>query len=889
MELTQYYENIDDTMFCDKDMCNAVKMHVEDMATKTSSYTTLDSRKTFFYESRKVFIKFFKTTKLRDLSHSYILDLFTYTSFESGEVLFLNRFLVNLLELGYIKDAVLLRLILFKERICTWSIPEDVIRILTNSNFERYAECNFFTDTQSMKLFLMDFPKENFIDHDLYNALLTHFEDVKLNSHATTMSKVNECYALLKVIQIFFSNVTINNINREYIYNCMKFNEEIIKSGHILQLSKALLYLISLGLIIDNHLCHLSELSDYLKNGVKKETYLMLLENPNIDKYVLLPAKISNIQTNYLIYVNIDNSSIRKAWIEFALPYTRNLGFRKVCEEFDISLNGFDIQTIENLDFDTFKAQLHYFKQYNNINYISPITAFYLYVHQNYNEQIFNQSHIDIKLLQRQYIAQEILNGYEVVSYNPIEDIPKPDKWLFCYSGMEDTNGSVITTASKSIDFTRIKSTTYRDWYKHYIWHNNTSLVNKLHAITPLIYFLNYIYDLKNGNVLSIYTRKTNDETITLNEIFAYKNHILNIKDNNRTRNSYIYIPRALLTHVSENELANIESGIFYHLSFTLSSDYDNAEAISDENLKKLSSLMKKYAEESVENSIYYSIFYIALETEFRGSQILSLTTDCVEETSKPNEYIINSKTKISAGEIVEQPITIYVKKHIDEIIKLTENYRNACQLAELKKYIFLVPTNKKATYGILSSFSFNGYLKNCCKEIGIKEYTFSNLRDTHMTKAEEFIIRNSMSEIEQSILSGHKSSNTDTKHYIDTQIKELLESVHGVVIGNVNIEGQIIKEIPKDIATNENSVSNQCGYCRSKSCNNFSYLDCILCKDFITTIDRIPYFEEQIKVVDRKIREASIKHDKEDCVNIKLLLLNYLKELLKLKGAEYE
>ena len=62
-------------------------------------------------------------------------------------------------------------------------------------------------------------------------------------------------------------------------------------------------------------------------------------------------------------------------------------------------------------------------------------------------------------------------------------------------------------------------------------------------------------------------------------------------------------------------------------------------------------------------------------------------------------------------------------------------------------------------------------------------------------------------------------------------------------------------------------------------------YLDCLLCKDFITTISRIPYFEEQINVVNKKIAASSIKHDKEDYVNIKILLLNYLKQLLKLRG----
>ena len=62
--------------------------------------------------------------------------------------------------------------------------------------------------------------------------------------------------------------------------------------------------------------------------------------------------------------------------------------------------------------------------------------------------------------------------------------------------------------------------------------------------------------------------------------------------------------------------------------------------------------------------------------------------------------------------------------------------------------------------------------------------------------------------------------------------------------------------------------------------------LDCPICKDFATTIDRLPYFEEQVRLLDQKIMAASIPHDKEDLVNIKRLFLRYIEEILKKKEA---
>ena len=60
--------------------------------------------------------------------------------------------------------------------------------------------------------------------------------------------------------------------------------------------------------------------------------------------------------------------------------------------------------------------------------------------------------------------------------------------------------------------------------------------------------------------------------------------------------------------------------------------------------------------------------------------------------------------------------------------------------------------------------------------------------------------------------------------------------------------------------------------------------LDCPLCKNFVTTISRLPYFEEQVRILDKKIEVATVPHDKEDLVNIKRLMLRYIEEILKKK-----
>jgi hypothetical protein len=54
------------------------------------------------------------------------------------------------------------------------------------------------------------------------------------------------------------------------------------------------------------------------------------------------------------------------------------------------------------------------------------------------------------------------------------------------------------------------------------------------------------------------------------------------------------------------------------------------------------------------------------------------------------------------------------------------------------------------------------------------------------------------------------------------------------------------------------------------------------MCKHFVTTISRLPYFEEAIKMIDHRIENAVITHDKEDLVNIKRLYVGFINEILK-------
>lgn len=136
------------------------------------------------------------------------------------------------------------------------------------------------------------------------------------------------------------------------------------------------------------------------------------------------------------------------------------------------------------------------------------------------------------------------------------------------------------------------------------------------------------------------------------------------------------------------------------------------------------------------------------------------------------------------------------------------------------------------------------------------------------------------MSDMDMLVLTGHSSTSTSERHYIKTDVISLLEASYGLVIGDVQIEGQISKDDsrPADAA----SVANQCGYCGKDACESYSYLSCLMCRNFIATRAQLPFFNSEIARIEAKIQNATTPHDIEDLRNIQRLLLAYLAQLLQ-------
>lgn len=797
-------------------------------------------------------------------------------------------FLVYAIDHGYLRDERISRLKDFDiDSLCKKG--SYIPYILKDNNYNRLLNSSLYKHNNNrllLPVYTFEITPSTISDANLCQSINKYLNYVKYDSDLIPNVRYLFLVALSDLCADFLRSphlVIPDRILPYFQNNSKEGHSRIVRTQQVIL--AVLSQLCDDGIVLNENIKTLSAIRKG-KEWIDRDTVIRILQSKHLDRWCSFPYKGTNGKMFTSVrYINIESSEIRSIVCDFLNQYNENtsISVSIFCDTLSDSFGKYKVMSVEDLGFMTYIEQINYYK--NDLqcskSLIRLVTAFYLYIQQTIKDDIFSRDSVPNSLLYRPSIGVDIASGYRVYVYNQVEPVPNNDKWLLCYKKYDrDT-----TTNFSIINYERIECQVYRNICKNYIWKADTQIISKIKFARDIYTTLNYLYEIKTGKVLSIYSPSPDINHITVNDAAAVKNYIIATFDNNRTRNGHIYRFRALLKHAEYNELPiTVDSGVYYILTNTLDNNYDNVNPIPNDQLGKIAQLLKSKARESTIASLYSSIFYIALETEFRGSQIVSLKRDCLRETSKKGEYVLVSETKTSAGELVEQPVSTYIVRELREVMLNSEVFRKDCTDINLLNLIFISPSKKKGTYKQISEHQFNSFFKACCEELSLPRYTLQNLRDTHMTKAEEFKIRNQLTDMEQRVLTGHRSAEVDDKHYVKLSIQEMLEAVHGVIIGDVHLDGKVHRKLDPSIANSENEVSNGCGYCKSPSCGILSTLDCLVCKDFVTMISRLPYFEERIALLDKKIEAASVPHDKEDYINIKRLLLRYVEEILKVE-----
>lgn len=604
---------------------------------------------------------------------------------------------------------------------------------------------------------------------------------------------------------------------------------------------------------------------------------------------------VDGFRSSYYYIIKVDNENLWQILKDFCDRETSTTGnpiylklfFLRIGSSFGTYEN--NINSISDFNYDIFIYQTNYFKKFDDCKkMLLTLNRLYIFLIEHKSgkgKNIFKpHDNIELDILKRDDFAQKTIDGFEFYYYNPQAPIPNNDKWILHINGFEDTTTKATPSTTIAYDFTKIEYSLFRNVVKKIIWTaTNLNFRYKYDYYNKITKLLNYIYQLKSQND---YPNPKLDY-FNIFEATLIRKHIENMPNGRSTKSSSLYAIRDFLELLQSDYKVEFEIMFFDYLNNFKGKSENTAHAVPDDDLEKINAIMIKNCHLSYFNTLCYVIFHLCIQTEFRISQICNLKVHCIEDTMKNNQFMIKTIGKTSNSQVYEAIISDLTKKHLDDIISKSHNIREQCSNADLKDYIFVYKSQQNR-YKLMEYTNFNEYLRTCCIEANTPIYTASNLRDTHMTKAEEYRMRHNYSDVELSILTQHKYVDTTRNHYIESNLISMLESTYGIIIGDVTIDGEIVEKIiDENIMNKEHSVEDGCGYCKKDTCSVLTNLTCLKCKYFITTIKHEKHFKDYIIQIDNMILKAPTPHDKDDLINIKRLYTAYLLKILELKGCD--
>lgn len=610
------------------------------------------------------------------------------------------------------------------------------------------------------------------------------------------------------------------------------------------------------------------------------------LDNDENRFCIRLLAKGNQVLTDlYMLYLS-EHIYIDKTGLNVDINY-----------HFPLSAENCTIKSYKDINSNVFWVQIAYYKKHyaedkRSLDLsLKNMCRFYRWLVKKYNDYDFfqNSSTLTNELLFSRTLTIHIKEDAYFTTFSPTEDLG--DKKIICFiiRNMNRLSTRVYKNSFCVLRTCEITTSYYRMLINRFFQEAFSPSTIKIEGSfnTP-IHILHFIENVK----LQPDYPNSNIKHFNTNEGVLIRNYILQTgKSLNLTSlNNKIGHIRRFLTWCKKSNLLFFDDTFFDMLSQFEEPNKFQGKAIPDEDIKKINEQFIDLC--SKDNTIkpYYAIFLILIETEFRVSQVCNLTVAAIQSTLKNDQYYLCSNTKTSNGRKTHQPICASTAKILTGVITDTENLRNEVICESYQDHIFLYKSVMGKTVKCVNASHFLKVFQSVCEQAEVPKYHSRNLRDTHMTKAFEFILRNGRSDLEMGLISKHKNIDTTKNHYIEMNITKMLESTYEVTLEDrdINAYNRILDDLPIAFSDKDSITEHDCGHCTAKTCTITGSLPCLTCKNFITTIKHKQYFIRMIKSFDELISKTTIRHEIEDLNYIKRLYISWLREIC-IKEEEQE
>lgn len=530
-----------------------------------------------------------------------------------------------------------------------------------------------------------------------------------------------------------------------------------------------------------------------------------------------------------------------------------------------ILLNYREINSVDDFSDDTFyedfKMTLPTFSSYKN----RPLSASEKALLKNLYCYLLNMYPQNFKLLTMYIINQNriaflVNDGFKIIKRNIFEDVPlEYDKWILV------ENNSLF-----NIDFTNINQTYLADALKRYIWEDTCSTTKtKTQSLHVLIKTLNLL--------------PMNIRLIKFNDMYNIKNEITG---NTINQSAAIYIShiRSMLKYFEEIHVLSINKTAWNILQMKQVRSEAITDYYSKEEIKSILQywndaikLEKKESEEVLSRLQLIAILYV-LNTAMRLETICNLKINDLNSVDNNYFYIADGKNE----KAVKYNITPNIKKLHDEVLKLTKQYRN--ENSPFSQYLFVYKRSRGNSLDLINRRVLNNKVIAVSKILKISPLGITGVRNRFMNNIIYDLETENNGAIVQA-LSKH-SLNVHYNHYFQNDVNKIALQLYGVTIGETELKGVVMKKADVNVSKKD-IVLNGRGYCSSDNCNQNNVLDCLMCNYFRCTPANIPYFKNEIEMLEKELANETIVHEREFKNAKRKLNVEYLFKCYEIQDGE--
>ena len=571
----------------------------------------------------------------------------------------------------------------------------------------------------------------------------------------------------------------------------------------------------------------------------------------------------TNKDNTLKLHLDLQSEEIENVIERYLLEFPGNKISHK--QLFDHIFDEYEVTSLNDFNDNTFLNQFYYLNNIIPKRGISGLISFYMFLIQN---SYGNFLDLTTDLLMYKDLRSCLIDGYSIYKYSVYDSTPQKNKLIIDISSTLDVSNNYSKRIIR-FDNTIFKNWTIRESYRYFFFNYSEDFALKNSKDSYLKNFL---------MLLDESIDPSSSVNVTVSIINEYKLTLVEKGLSNPSKGVVLSRIKTFLRFVSGKFDFNIDENVFLFLkTFDVRSQGD-LRAYSKIELDMIIDLIdNKYIKT---NYLYYFIIKKAIElqmyTPMRIATILGLTVDCVNEISN-SSYEIRCHSKKTKQDKFN--ITKSVKTLVDEVIETTNGYRTTAS-ETLKKMVFIYPKEKGKKITCLSSLMYSNTINELSKELNINELGATGIRNFYNSSLTQYAIKNGNGKELISQLSKH-SINVHMNYYDNNDFYTLCEDYYDVKIGDLNFNGTITADYDSN---GKDTVQNGCGFCTKTTCTDHTCFDCLMCRNFVTTLANIPVFEEEINCINELIHKEKIEHEKEFLISKKRLLVAYLTKLLELK-----